>query len=164
MTFDLEAAQKAQDEHREHARSCPQCEQVGTANPGETGAKRCDRGKELYTVWDSHRPGPLHGPRLAPDGRILTNAVIDKTHRIGDYAILEVRIDASGDRGGVKWWSKHDTKRIDLYVDNKLVAIDFPSIDEALIAAVAERHCGPMSQAAWFAGKILGLYDEQDKR
>lgn len=153
-------AQRAEDEHKSHARDCGQCLGIGTANPGTPGRERCDRGKELYTSWNSYRPARLTGDRRAPDGREFAWGVIVKTHHIGpDYQIVEYRQDQSRSTSA-SMWATHCDIVFHPYLDRKDMSASYDTLEEAIVGAIAHKYGGPNSGAGYYASKILGLYDQ----
>lgn len=163
--MDLESAQAAEDAYRQHQKACRAgCDDQGASYVEGLGFPRrwrCEEGRGLWSTWQNHRPTYLPGERTLPNGDTAEDGVVEKVQTIGYIDFVEIRRDMSKSRMGVKKWKLHGTIRRDLYVDRKSEWIGVDNVEIALLLAIAIKHGEAMSGAAYFAGRVLGLTDEE---
>lgn len=163
--MDLEAAQVAEDAYKAHQNACELgCRKGGTAQTEGRGwprTWRCEEGRELWRLWQAHRPSPLTGNRTLPNGEQSKAGVVEKVHTVGYIDIVELRHDKSEDRAGVREWKQHGTTRIDLFVNGVQEWIDVGSIEMGLLLGIAAKRGELGAGSAYYAGRVLGFTDEE---
>lgn len=109
------------------------------------------------------RPTPLRGRRLSPDGTHFPWGVIDETHVIGPYCVVEFRRDASRmDRP--ESWAQHNETQFHTYVRRDTIDgwkwddthHTWHSLDAALAHAIAYRAEGANGRAHSYFIKMIG--------
>lgn len=101
------------------------------------------------------RPEKLRGPRIGPDGERFPWGPIDAVHEVGPYQIVEYRRDMSN-AGQVEMYADHGTTCFHPYIDGKDTSHSYPSLDAALVGAIAIRAEGPNGRAATYFMRMIG--------
>lgn len=111
--------------------------------------------KNLKKHVKAERPKALKGSRLAPDGRNFPWGPVVATHEIGRYAIVEYLQDQSRNIHA-EAWASHGEPLFAVYIAGENGNRNYPTLEEALIGALAIDGNGHNTQADRLIARMLG--------
>lgn len=106
----------------------------------------------------SEPPGPLPGFRVDPFGKEFPWGPIQQVYRFGEYVIAEYLRDTSGFRQPYMW-EQHGQPRFHVWVNGTDTHAAYPSLDHALIGALAYKYEKMHTSAPVYIARMLGVDD-----
>lgn len=102
------------------------------------------------------RPKPIEGPRVDPFGKEFPWGHIIEVHRIGNYVIAEYLEDTSRLQQP-RAWERHGQRAFHVWVNGVDTSTRYPTLDHALLGAIAYAHAGAHTGADFYAARVLGV-------
>ena len=102
----------------------------------------------------------LAGPRGAPDGSRFPWGPIVKIHEVGPYQIVEYLDDRSSYPRTQQ--EGHGRTMYQPWVNGRSTSTSWPSLDAALVGAIAYQAEGPNGQAAYYFLRMIGAEVSDD--
>jgi hypothetical protein len=128
-----------------------------TTTTTETMAHSCVDREACMAAGIHKRPEPLRGRRTGPDGKRFSWGPIQAIHEVGDIQVVEYLDDRSNHSESQPYaWDRHGRTLFQAYVGRRSTASSHPSLDSALIYAIAYKREGANGRAAMYFELMTG--------